>query len=77
MSEQDVSDYGQLKEFLETFIGKEYDEKLDWYFPYIGEFSLQDLKKLRELCDFAIWQKLAEYSPAVFGNFVKMEREFK
>lgn len=75
--EQVVSDYEQLKQFLETFIQKEYVEELGWWRPYIGELSLQDLKKLRELSQFAAIEKLIEYSPVMFGDFVKIDKEFK
>lgn len=70
--EQVVSDYQLLKNFMYSFIRYSEDEDDE---TYIDELSLQDLKKLRELSQFAIVDKLLEYSPVMFGNFVKIDKE--
>lgn len=40
-----------------------------------SELSLADLKTLRELVGYAIWQRLEEYSPAVFAEGANVKTE--
>lgn len=62
----------KLKRFIKTLIV--YDRYDDECYVY-SELSLAELKTLRELVGYAIWQRLEEYSPAVFAEGANVKTE--
>ena len=60
------TNYTNCNENLEMWLQSKMIVNFDDRFSYIGNFTLGELKDLRELVQHAIVERLCEYSPVVF-----------